>query len=102
MLEEHMLDGWSPGCLEYFRAFADGRFDEGAQHWFIYPRPEVWVDSDRRAFVVGDAGADGIEFCFRKGQEGVWAYYPIGQEWMLKAASLAELERGWQDGSICV
>ena len=37
MLEEQMLDGWSPGCLEYFRAFADGRFDEGAQHWFIYP-----------------------------------------------------------------
>lgn len=93
---------WSYSCKEYFASFADGRFDGDSQLWFILPRSDTKVYLERGAFVVGSAGADGIDFCFRKGQSGVWAYYPIEDEWGLKADTLAEFERGWLNGSIVV
>jgi hypothetical protein len=91
---------WSPACEEYFSDFAGGRFDAESQLWFILPREQTSIDAKRGDFIVGSAGCDGIDFCFRRGHPGVWAYYPIDQDWVLKANSMAELERRWLDGSV--
>ena len=93
---------WSPSCDEYFATFSGGRFDERAQLWFIVPIEKSSIDRQRRAFVVGQAGADGIQFCFRAGQRGIWAYYPQEERWTLLADSLSDLERGWFNGMIKV
>ena len=100
--ETQAFDAWAPACLEYFRAYSGGRFDEDGQFWFILVRSEIRADPDRGALVVGHAGVDGIEFCFRQGYEGVWAYYPIEQKWTLKAGTLEQLERNWLNGSLRV
>ena len=83
-------------------AYSDGRYDDLAKLWFIYPIQEASIDVSLQALFVGRAGADGIEFCFRTGRSGVWAYYPIEAEWRQVARSLAELEDGWLDGRITV
>ena len=93
---------WSPSCAEYFKSYRDGRFHERSQLWFILPIQDISIDPRRSALVVGSAGADSIDFCFRRGHAGVWAYYPYENEWVLKANSLAELERGWLEGTIGV
>ncbi|MCB9857429.1 MAG: hypothetical protein H6818_17240 [Phycisphaerales bacterium] len=93
---------WSPSCNEYFKGFSTGRFDKDSQLWYILPIQKVSLDHSRGAFVVGHAGCDGIEFCFRISDPGVWAYYPIEERWELLAPSLAELERGWLSGAITV
>jgi hypothetical protein len=99
--EEQFLP-WAPACREYFRNFAEGRFDTACELWFILPRARISIDAERDALVVGSAGGDGIHFCFRRGHSGVWAYYPITEDWVLKTDSLAELESGWLDGSLVV
>lgn len=93
---------WSPTCDEYFENFAGGRFDEPSQLWFILPGEKTSLDHSRRAFVIGAAGSDGIEFCFRAGERGVWAYYPQEDRWTLLAQNLTDLERGWLSGLITV
>ncbi|MBI1187189.1 MAG: hypothetical protein GC206_07645 [Alphaproteobacteria bacterium] len=93
---------WRPGATEYFKRYADGRFDEAGRMWLILPRAEARIDPERGALVIGDAGVDGVVFCLRKGLDGVWAFDPTENEFQLKAASLEHLERGWKDGTIWV
>jgi hypothetical protein len=93
---------WSPSSDEYFADFGAGRFDEPSQLWFILPIEESSIDTRRGAFVVGVAGCDGIEFCFRAGMRGVWAYYPQEERWALLAQNLSDFERGWLSGAISV
>ena len=95
-------DPWKPACMEYFSNFKQGRFDEGGQHWFIFKEVSVDRDLSRGDLVIGSAGCDGISFCFRKGMDGVWAYYPIEEQHLLVASNLHELEVGWLDGTITV
>lgn len=99
---ENAYEPWSPSCDEYFEKFGAGRFDERAQLWFITPIEKSSIDRQRGAFVVGHAGVDGIEFCFRAGQRGIWAYYPQEERWTLLAQDLGDLERGWLSGAISV
>jgi len=89
-------------CAEYFNAYQDGRYDADGQWWFILPANNVTVDTVRQALVVGSPGADGIDFCYRAGLDGIWAYYPIEDRWSLVASTLRELEQGWLDGTISV
>ncbi|NWG53702.1 MAG: hypothetical protein HXY28_08290 [Hydrogenophilaceae bacterium] len=93
---------WRPASTEYFKRYAEGRFDEKAQAWLILPREHARLDEARGALVIGSAGVDGITFCLRKGLAGVWAYYPHEDEFQIKATSLEHLERGWADGTIWV
>jgi hypothetical protein len=93
---------WSPSCDEYFANYAAGRFDERAQLWFILPVAKSSIERALAAFVVGSAGGDGIQFCFRAGERGVWAYYPQEKRWLLLAKDLVNLERGWLTGAIKV
>jgi hypothetical protein len=93
---------WSPACIEYFERYALGRYDAPSYLWFLLPIEKSSLDYARGAFVIGHAGCDGIEICFRVGQLGVWAYYPSEERWELKADTLDEFERGWLDRSITV
>ena len=87
-------------CEEYFRDFQAGRYDAVAQIWFILPADQLRVDDERDALIVGRPGVDGIEFCYRAGQPGVWAFYPILSEWVAVAPTLKDLEEQWNDGSL--
>jgi hypothetical protein len=93
---------WQPACVEYFRDFAEGIYDSAGQHYLVLRRGEVELNFERGDLVVGSAGCDGIYFCFRKGQMGVWAYYPIEDRHVLVAPTLQRLAEGWFDGSISV
>lgn len=89
-------------CSEYFESYGDGRYDAEAQLWFILPSDEIHVDAASGGLVIGRPGADGIQFCYREGLQGIWAFYPIEAEWSHIAATLADLEAGWKNGSLFV
>lgn len=100
--DDFQFDAWEPACREYFEHFGEGRYDPQSQFWFIFPRHQLSTNPETGALVIGAPGCDGIDFCFRQGLKGVWAYYPYEQLWELKAASLADLEEGWLGGTITV
>jgi hypothetical protein len=87
-------------CLEYFKDFQAGRYDADARLWFILPANEIRIDSELEALIVGRPGVDGIDFCFRAGHPGVWAFYPILGEWVAISPTLRDLEDRWTDGSL--
>lgn len=92
-------------CAEYFDDFAAGRFDEAAIYWYVLPCDAIEVLGDgpgREALIVGRAGVDGITFCYREGQPGIWAHAPIEGEWRLMAASLTAFWSGWSSGHIVI
>jgi hypothetical protein len=91
-------------CQEYFASarFTDGVFDEEAQIDLVYPAHELRKDKEHEFLAIGRPGVDGIEFVFRAGHEGVWAFYPIGREFVRVAPSISSLLSGWDDGSITV
>jgi hypothetical protein len=89
-------------CLEYFRDFGAGRYDADAQLWFILPVAQVQVHGEDDALIVGRPGVDGIEFCYRFGHSGVWAFYPIEREWRAVSSTLRDLESRWNDGALIV
>jgi hypothetical protein len=80
----------------------EGWYSEAEQYWTIRPRAEYSYDPQRRWLCVGGPGVDGIEFGLLQGRRGVFAYYPISGEYVLKAASVSELVRGWRSGEITV
>jgi len=96
------LSPWQPTCAEYFEKFTDGRYHEAGRHWFILAQLEILVDRCGKDLVIGSAGCDGIDFCFRQGLRGIWAYYPVEGDYVLVAANLKALEEGWLNGSISV
>jgi hypothetical protein len=66
-----------------------------AETWVIVPIVEVYEDTELEFLVVGRSGSDGIDFGFRKGYSGLWAFYPIDQEFRPVASTVAELVDGW-------
>ncbi len=91
-------------CAEYFAsdAFTCGVWDEPSQLWVIVAVDDVVEHPELEFLVVGRSGCDGIEFGYRKGQDGLWAYYPIGQEFTRVAPNISSLVEGWLSGSITV
>ena len=87
---------------EYFRDFAEGRYDHFAQIGFIYPAEEARLSDDRQVLYIGRPGVDGIEFAYRAGHLGIWAWYPIDAEWVLVAPDIETLERSWLSGELTV
>ena len=90
------------GAAEYFRSFTDGRYDPAAHLRFIYNSDETHLSEDRQAFFVGRPGADGIEFAYRKGHRGLWAFYPSEERWHFVAPDIVALERDWLSGELKV
>jgi hypothetical protein len=91
-------------CDEYFSADLAtlGHYDELSQFWIIRPFSSVYEDRENQFLVLGGPGVDGIKFGFRHGHSGLWAYYPIGGEFKLKAQTIAELVEGWCSGELSV
>ena len=88
------------GCVEYFRDYEEGRYDEDNQVWLVLPKSDVYISQLSFGLVIGHPGVDGIELCFRPGHSGVWAFYPISGEWMLVADTLQDLETKWDADTI--
>ena len=91
---------WSPACDAYFARFASGVYDTFNHLQLILPADRAYVVADRGDLVIGHAGVDGIEFCFRKGMPGVHAWYGIECEHRLVARDLDDLLRRWNDRSL--
>ncbi len=91
-----------PEAAEYFASFSDGRWDEAGKYGFIYSRQQARISKDGERLYIGRAGVDGIEFVFRRGSPGIWAYYPIDGDYMLKADTMTSFEEGWRAGEITV
>ena len=91
-------------CADYFASdtFTRGVWDEQSQIWVIVAAADVVEHPELEFLVVGRPGCDGIEFGYRKGLDGLWAYYPIGREFTLVAPSISTLVGGWLEGSITV
>jgi hypothetical protein len=90
------------GCAEYFGVFSAGRYSAQEHLWFIVPATEIEFYDQNKSMVIGRAGVDGICFCYRAEDAGIWVFYPMFGEWKLISATLQELERGWLEGSISV
>jgi hypothetical protein len=91
-------------CDDYFSSerFVRGVCSETEQLDLIVAADRVAEHLGLSFLVIGRPGVDGIEFGYRKGHDGIWAYYPISREFSLVAPSVAELVDGWLSGAIRV
>jgi hypothetical protein len=89
-------------CDEYFAQnwHQKGYLDEESQTPVIVPFDETFEDANSSFFVMGRSGSDGINFGFRPGHPGLWAYYPIEQDFKYMAATIEELVAGWISGKL--
>ncbi len=96
------FDGYR--CGDYFAspAFSSGIWDEPAQLWFIVGADDVEERQELQFLVVGRPGCDGIEFGYHKGYDGLWAYYPIGSEFIVGRSEPHSFGRGLVRGNITV
>ena len=91
-------------CAEYFasEAFVRDVWDEQSQLWIIVASDDVVERPELEFLVVGRPGSDGIEFGYRKGHDGLWAHYPIGDQFALVAPSIGVLVKEWLAGNIAI
>ncbi len=89
-------------CSDYFaEGWADrGHFDECSQTLVIAPLAEAYEDKKAGFFAIGRSGGDGVDFGYRVGLTGLWAYYPIEQNFKFMAPTVAELVDGWCSGKL--
>ncbi|MBX9583916.1 MAG: hypothetical protein K2X87_26760 [Gemmataceae bacterium] len=91
-------------CYDYFTGgWAErGHYDEASRTWVVLPLSELRPEQRAGFFAVGRAGVDGILFGYRYGHRGVWALYPVDQEFKHLAPNLSEFVQGWWAGTITV
>lgn len=102
---EVMPARWAPyHCEEYFSGgwSVRGHFDELSQASVVLPLREAYEDLEIPLLVVGRPGVDGIDFGYRSGFTGLWAWVPMQRDYRLMAPTLDELVRGWCSGSLSV
>ena len=89
-------------CADYFdsKRFAAGHHDETAHLTTFYAAVDVAERLDSSFLAVGRPGVDGIEWGYRRGKPGLWAYYPITGEFKYLAPTVAALFEGWYSGRI--
>ena len=94
----------SYNCDDYFLSplSENGWWDEPAQCWYIEPADRVLEDARRDFLIIGRPGVDGIQWGYRRGEQGLWAHYPIDDEFVLLARSASELRDGYASGRITV
>ena len=91
-----------PEATSYFRFYAEGRQDHFAKVAYIYRADEIRESKEGEKLYIGRAGADGIEYVFRRGSPDIWAYYAIEGDLEWKAESIESFEQAWRSGSIKV
>ncbi|MCC6670907.1 MAG: hypothetical protein IT458_07595 [Planctomycetes bacterium] len=91
-------------CGDYFQSpvAEEGWWDEEGQYWYIEPAGKLREDAGHQFLVIGGPGVDGIHWGYRKGHRGIWAHYPIEDEFVLLAGSASELREGYSSGRIKV
>ena len=89
-------------CSDYLARYKDGFYHEASYLQLVLPVSDSKINEKFEHLTIGYAGADGIEFCFRKNKVGIWAFYPIDETYESKAESIADLISGWSSGSIFV
>ena len=89
-------------CSDYFASFTQGVWSGREQMWLIVSADDVVEQPERDYLVVGKAGVDGVEFGYRREHDGIWAHYPIGNDFRFVAPSVSALVEGWLGGSIRV
>jgi hypothetical protein len=91
-------------CADYFQSplAEHGWWDEGGQYWYIEPAQRVHESAEQEFLIIGGPGVDGIRWGYRKGHPGIWAQYPIEDEFVLLAASASALREGYASGAITV
>jgi hypothetical protein len=89
-------------CADYFSsALAEhGYWDEPGQYWYIWPAERVYENSELQFLIIGTAGVDGIDWGYRRGHSGLWAWYPIDAEFVALAPTAEGLLEGWLSGAI--
>ena len=90
-------------CEGYFSAgwAQRGHFDEFSQTPVVVPLPEAYEDIEHQFLVVGHSGCDGIDFGYRNGHPGLWAY-PIDGGFKFMADTVEQLVEGWCSGKLGV
>src|SRR5690242_8588724 len=91
-------------CSDYFNSdvFVRGVWSPSAQLWLIVAAKEVVEHADIGFLVIGRPGFDGIEFGYRRGFDGIWAHYPIEDDFRLVAPDVSALVEGWLSGAISI
>jgi hypothetical protein len=89
-------------CVDYFGdGWAEnGYYDEESHTWVVSPLKELDPEQRFGFFAIGRPGVDGIRFGYRYGRHGLWAFYPIGEEFVFLAPTLAALVEKWRSGTI--
>lgn len=80
----------------------EGYYDQGSYYWYIQKKANWKVDMQRSFLHFGNAGCDGIEFGLGENMNGVWAYYPLNNEFIKKVETVDEFIAGWISGEINV
>jgi hypothetical protein len=91
-------------CADYFaEGWSErGHFDEPSQTMVIAPLSDAYEDKQADFFAVGRSGCDGIDFGYRVGHAGLWAYYPITREFKFMSGTIADLVEGWCSSKLSV
>ena len=101
----------SAGYRRFARAALTSTGDDpiGPRYWNLWytsgldqPGRGIPLTNAGRLIAVGTPGVDGIYFGYRKGFQGLWAFYPIEREFKYMAATAAELVEGWCSGQLGV
>ena len=87
-----------PMAADYFSGYTNGREDAYAHLRFIDERAELATSDDRDALFIGRAGADSIQFAYRKGFVGIWAHHPLEERWQWIANDIASLDYALSTG----
>lgn len=93
---------WRPfHCDDYFASeyVRQGYWDELGQYWYLEPFDRIFENEERAFLVVGGAGVDGIQWGYRRGHLGFWAY-PIDGDFVLLASTVDAFMHGWLAGEI--
>ncbi len=93
---------WAPMCDEYFKTYSEGVYDVENFIQLVLSAEELIADYEKGDLIVGYPGIDGIYFCFRKNQAGIWAYMPLDDAYILLADSISEFLINWENGRIAL
>jgi len=91
-------------CGDYFESTWSevGFFDELSQTLVIVPAADTYELREMGFFAIGRSGMGGIDFGYRKKYIGLWAFYPIEQEFKFMAESIRALVDAWCSGHLSV
>lgn len=91
-------------CGDYFGSplARNGYWDEPGQYWYVWPTERVYEDTELQFLVIGSPGVDGIDWGYRRGHQGLWAWFPIDAEFVALAPTTEALLQGWLSGAIKV